>query len=501
MAHEARIRHAILASLLLLGACSDGSPQDRNDQQATPSAPTPSSPSTELQAVVYQTFAAGGDSDLHAVVEDGSRRTPLASTEQREHFRGISPDGWVIYDRHVSDTVAHLVSVRITGGEARVLDQSSDDKLFRGFGPDGRVFYQKATATGSAIHSIRPDGTAPAVLVDEPRIDTAFVAATPDGRALYQTCERPQDPQAPPECVTAGLYSVAPDGSDRRLLVAGSPRVARVTGDGRVIYEADAGGHTDVFIVRADGGDPLALASSPDDEQFAERLPDGRILYGRQDAEQWDVYIVNDDGTGNRALLTDPEDEFVSGITPSGRILFVRGPGGSRNLYAIDPDGTGLAVLGDSTDPESLRRITAEGRVIYSTRRTAGGFAQDDIYSVAPDGSDLRVLADSQEFEWFEDVAPDGRVVYMRCLAAPGGPCEDPGAQSDLYSVQQNGAGTTGLATSGDFEVYRGVTTNNRVVYQRLVEGQHDLHSIRTDGAEPRTLADSAVDERHQALH
>lgn len=501
MAHEARTRHAILALSLLLGACSDESPEDRNDQQAMPSAPAPSPPSTELQAVVYQTFAADGGADLHAVKEDGSGPVPLASTDQRELFRGISPDGWVIYDRYVSDTVAHLVSVRITGGESRVLDESAEGKLFRGFTPDNRVIYQKATATGTAIHSVRPDGTVATVLIDEPYISAEFVAATASGRVIYQTCEHPQDPQAPPECVTAGLHSVSPDGSDRRLLTAGTPRVARVTEDGRVIYEADGGGHTDVFIVRADGGDPLALAGSPDAEQFAELLPDGRILYGRQTAGQWDVYIVNGDGTGNRALLTDPEDEFVSGITPSGRILFVRGPGGSRNLYAIDPDGTGLAVLGDSTDPESLRRITDEGRVIYSTRRAAGDFVQDDLYSVAPDGSDLRVLADSQEFEWFEDVAPDGRVVYMRCVAAPGGPCEDPGAQSDLYSVLQDGAGTTGLATSGDFETYRGVTTNNRVVYQRLVGGQHDLHSVRTDGADPRTLADSVDDERHQGLH
>lgn len=506
MAHDARTGHAVLALLLLLGGCSGGgSAGDPSDTaSSSPLSPTPGSPSpsaTAAQAVIYQTFSAAGDSNLYAVTEDGAGQAALAATDQREHFRGVSRDGWVVYDRYVSDVVSHLVSVRVTGGDMRLLDESSAGKLFRGFTPDNRVIYQKSTATGGAIHSIRPDGTAPAVLIDEPYITAEFVAATSGGRVLYQACQRSQDPQAPPQCISAGLYSVAPDGTDRRLLAAGTPRAALITDDGRVLYETSVGGQSDLYGMPADGGNPVVLAGSPDDEWDPRPLPDGRILYARRVAGQWDVYLVHADGTGNRALLTDPSDEFVAGITPAGRILFVRGPSGQRNLYAINPDGTGLAVLGDSTDDENLRRITDDGRVIYSTRRTAGGFAQDDLYSVMPDGTDMRALADSQEFEWFEDVAPDGRVVYMRCLAAPGGPCEDPAAQSDLYSVHQDGMGATALAATGAFEVFRSVTATNRVIYQRLVDSQYDIESVRTDGTAPRALAATLVDERHQGLH
>lgn len=505
MAHDARIGQCIPALLLLalIGGCNGDSDSSNQQSSPPPASLPPASPppaSTALQAVIYQTFAAAGDTDLHAIREDGTAPTPLATTAQREHFRGISSDGWVVYDRDVSDVETHLVSVRVSGGEMRELDASSNGKLFRGFTPDNRVIYEKSTATGSAIHSVRPDGTAPAVLVDEPYTIAQFIDAALDGRVLYQACERSQDPAAPPQCIDTGLYSVAADGSDRRLLALGRPRVALITADGRVLYEADAGGHTDLLSISANGGDVVTLANSPDDEWDPRLLPDGRILYARRVADQWDVYLVNADGTGNRALLTDPTDEFVTGVTAAGRILFVRGPSGQRNLYAIDPNGTGLAVLGDSTDDETMRRITDDGRVIYSARRSAGGFAQDDLYSVAADGTGLRALADTQEFEWFEDVAPDGRVVYMRCIAARGGPCEDPAAQSDLYSVRPDGTTPTALATTGAFETFRAVTTDNRVIFQRRVDNQHDIESVRTDGTEPRTLANTPVDERYQGL-
>lgn len=509
MTREGRIGSAALTVVLLVG-CSgggtDGGDSDaRGTTQAPPTATAPSAPAeptaSRSQTVVYQTFADNGDTDVYAVNEDGSSTRSLAASGERAQFRGVSTDGWVIYDRFVSDTTSHLVAVHAESGETRPLDTSTAGKLFRGFTPDQRAIYEKSTATGTAIHSVRPDGTASAVLVDAPYTTAEFIAANNSGRVLYQTCERAPDPGAPPDCISAGLYSVAADGSDRRLLVAGQPRVALLTSDGRVVYEVTTGGQIDLFSIAANGDSTVTLADSPDDEVSPRLLADGRVVYARRVAGQWDVYLVNANGTGNRALLTSAEDEFVSDITPAGRILFVRrNASGQDNLYAIDADGTGLAVLGDSTDSESLRRVTADGRVIYSTRRT-GTFTQDDLYSVKADGTDLRVLADSQEFEWFEDVAGDGRVIYMRCLAARGGPCEDPSAQSDLYSVRQDGAGASALATTGAFETFRAVTTNNRVIFQRQLDGQQNIDSVATDGSDPRPLAQTPVDERFQGLY
>lgn len=503
----ARLRFVIFAACTLtLAACSGGGGGQTDPSSASgspaappstppPNSPAPPPPATPIaQTVIYETFISDAESNLFAIDEDGANSRTLASTAQREHFRGVSLDGWVIYDRGVSGGGYELVSVRVADGATRVLDASSNGKLFRGVSADNRVIYQVSSASAGGINSVRPDGSTPVVLVDEPSANAEFIDATPDGRVLYQLCRRVTGDV--PRCEPDGLYSVAADGTDRRRLASGLPRVALTTADGRVLYEA--GG--DIFSIPAGGGAAVTLADSPDNEWDPRLLPDGRVLYARQVAGQWDIYIVNADGSGSRPLLTSADAEFISGITPGGRIIYARrDTSGQDNLYAVNADGTGLAVLGDSTDGESVRRISGE-RVVYSTRRTAG-MAQDDLYSVRLDGTDLRILADSQEFEWFEDMAPDGRVVYMRCIAAPGGPCGDPTAQSDLYSVPLNGVGATALAATSEFEVFRAVTANNRVIYERINNGQHDIASVKTDGTGTRTLTNSTADERYQGLH
>lgn len=501
----ARLRFVVCAMCTLtVAACSGGGgsqPGANSTSGSSPAAPTPPAtpppPATPTaQTVIYETFISDVESNLSAVDEDGTNPRTLAGTAQREHFRGVSLDGWVIYERDVSGGTRELVSVRLTDGAVRVLDGSSNGKLFRGVTADNRVIYEISAPSGGGINSVRPDGSAPMVLVNEPSANAEFIAAMSDGRVLYQLCRRSTGNNIP-RCEPDGVYSVAADGTDRRRLAAGSPRVALTTANGRVFYES--GG--DILSIAAAGGAAVTLAGSADHEWDPRLLPDGRVLYSRQVANQWDIYLVNADGTGTQPLLTSPDDEFVAGITSAGRIVYARrdATSGQDNLYAIDADGTDLAVLGDSTDGESVRRITGD-RLVYSTRRTAG-MVQDDLYSVRLDGSDLRILADSQEFEWFEDVAPDGRVVYMSCIAARGGPCEDPTAQSDLYSVQLNGVGATALASTGDFEVFRGVTANNRVIYQRNNNGQHDIASVKTDGTDSRALANTTADERYQGLH
>lgn len=159
MAHGARTRVVLAAALLSLAGCGDGN--DTADGSQPASTPADPSPPASRQAVVFQTFAGGGDTDVLAVNEDGSRRASLAETDEREQFRGVSRDGWVVYERDTGEQGMQLMSVRITGGDARVLDASNAGKQFRGFTPDDRVVYQRATDTGTAILSVRPDGTSP----------------------------------------------------------------------------------------------------------------------------------------------------------------------------------------------------------------------------------------------------------------------------------------------------------------------------------------------------
>lgn len=68
------------------------------------------------------------------------------------------------------------------------------------------------------------------------------------------------------------------------------------------------------------------------------------------------------------------------------------------------------------------------------------------------------------------------------------------GAQSDIYAVKADGAGTVALATGP--EVERAVRVEGgRLIYQRQVAGQWDLFSVKLDGSGTAALASSPLSE------
>ena len=124
----------------------------------------------------------------------------------------------------------------------------------------------------------------------------------------------------------------------------------------------------------------------------------------------------------------------------------------------------------------------------------AGG----DIYIVNADGTGLTGLRTTADDErcYFSDstgssVAPNNRVIFERWT----------GSQYDLYSINADGTGLATLANSADSEWYSGVTSNNRVIFWRYAGGtQYDLYSINADGTGLATLANSADNEYFAAV-
>jgi Tol biopolymer transport system component len=156
-------------------------------------------------------------------------------------------------------------------------------------------------------------------------------------------------------------YLVHPDGSQLRRIPtdmwveypAWSPdgtRIAFMGGpDGPIEY--------DIWVMNADGSNPVQLTDSPGPDGWPAWSPDGtRIAFAsvRDDCAysdapdcrttgdigpHHDIWVVNADGTG----LTRVTPEFGHFVTwsPDGRYLLVSG----YDLYVIRPDGTGRASL------------------------------------------------------------------------------------------------------------------------------------------------------------
>ena len=156
-------------------------------------------------------------------------------------------------------------------------------------------------------------------------------------------------------------------------LLASSPARATVSGDnGRVAFVTDRDGNAEIYLMDADGTDPVNLTNDPAADTAPAWSPDGRQLAFVSDRDgDKAIFVMNADGSAPRRLGpgTDPV------WSPDGMsIAFSR----DSDLYLMNSDGTGAIRITDSASDPDLP---------WSARAVSYGFP-----AWSPDGSRLAFI-------------------------------------------------------------------------------------------------------------
>ena len=192
--------------------------------------------------------------------------------------------------------------------------------------------------------------------------------------------------------------------------------------DGRyVAFSSDAAGTSDIWVVDAEGGEPLQLTDRPGDgakpasDRHPEWLPDGRsILFSSDRSGRRGVWRVPALGGSASLVLADADEPTVS---RDGRLLVFTRPAGSgyRRIWAapfpsldaarpLTTDSDGLWDHGDpALSPDG-------GSVCYRDFR--------DLWIVGTGGSGARRLTAEGAFDSEPAFSPDGDEI---CFASQRG--------------------------------------------------------------------------------
>jgi Tol biopolymer transport system component len=156
------------------------------------------------------------------------------------------------------------------------------------------------------------------------------------------------------------LWVAASDGSHPRQLTSIGPNTLMMahawSPDGRkILFEAAVDGNSDLYIISAEGGDPVRLTSSPAIEGLADWSRDGRWIYytkvsAGMHGEIW--RIPAEGGTGEQIMKTGGSAPQAS---PDGRHIYCldRPPHGgvSGRLMRIQAGTEAPAVIDDQIYP------------------------------------------------------------------------------------------------------------------------------------------------------
>lgn len=217
-----------------------------------------------------------------------------------------------------------------------------------------------------------------------------------NGRIFFSACGD--------ECPHFDIYSINPDGTELRDLtdpLLGGPEPPNdawdpsVSADGkRVAFAVDTGVEGEIWIMNADGSDPLQLTKDEVLDQEPAISPDGsRVAWRRFSAyPESDIWVMNANGSAPQPLFEGPNSDSSPEFTPDGQSVVLSSQNGSFDIVKIPatpaepPLTTGTAITTTESLHEVDPTVSPDGSRVAFAEGANPVFAPFDIYSVGIDG-------------------------------------------------------------------------------------------------------------------
>jgi Tol biopolymer transport system component len=221
--------------------------------------------------------------------------------------------------------------------------------------------------------------------------------------------------------------------------------------DGRKItFASSRAGSDDIFVMDADGGNPTNLTNMPGSDLEPAWSPDGKLIAfdGWRDTDlnpgTAQIYLMNASGTNQVRLTHDTASYRGPTWSPDGKKLAFWGGSGPSEIFVMNADGTNMTQL--TSDPRTGNVIRFENihsawspdgtRIAFSSNRDENY----GIYVMNADGSNIRKLTSDSGNDVSPTWSPDGL-----CIAFSS----DRDGDYEIYAMNADGSNQTKLTSTG----------------------------------------------------
>ena len=238
------------------------------------------------------------------------------------------------------------------------------------------------------IFLVNPDGKQIRQLTKHPKYD-AEPAWSPNGQRIAFVSYRDLEQIPEREVIRSEIYLMNADGTNPINLTEAPERAAGHSSwspDGKQIaftstelFNGNALFNSDIFLMDADGGNPINLTNHDAQDQTPDWSPDGnQIAFSSNRDGNWEVYVMNPDGVNPINLTNNPARDGRPDWSPDGRQIAFhserdRKDDNDKNveIYVMNFDGTNPINLtnhpaidrGASWEPAPILSISSKGKL------------------------------------------------------------------------------------------------------------------------------------------
>ena len=262
---------------------------------------------------------------------------------------------------------------------------------------DGVWTDEKAWSYG--IYLMTPNGKHLRQIADELKYDSD-PAWSPDGKQItfmsYRDVERIRNAGVP----RGEIYVMNADGSNSINLTQSperadgvsswSPDGLRIAFTSATLFNDDFLANSDIFVMAADGANPINLTNHDALEQTPDWSPDGlRIAFTSTRDDNWEIYVMNADGTNPINLTNHPARDGRPDWSPDGQqIAFTSDRDRNWEIYVMNADGTNPINLTNHPAEDNHASWSPDGtRIAFDSDRDRDRDINWEIFVMNADGT------------------------------------------------------------------------------------------------------------------
>ena len=286
------------------------------------------------------------------------------------------------------------------------------------------------------------------------------------------------------------------------LFLGGSADAVVPGPNGRIVFESNRGGNTNIYTMNPDGSVVKNLTpATRGSDVFPAWSPNAKkISFTSDRAEEGnpDVYTMNADGSGVTRLTTAPgEDRGASWTSEGARIIFHsardRDATHSFDIFSMKADGTDQRKIFTNGSAAYVCGDRINGTIVFNSSGNPLGTnptGDFEIFTIDVRGNNVRQITNNSKFDSGPKWSPDCSTISYNSLE------EAPGRSLDIHRINADGTGDVNLTNNVDiFDAFSAWSPDGtRIVFTSNRDVNFEIYTMNSsDGSDVQRLTFTEV--------